>query len=141
VGGIVSAVGQGYFSPAGDCSRYQCTNIHSELLDVNGIYYPVGSDLSSIAQYVSDGNGTDACEWVCVQGGWYRTTADDQGGYQCKLAGTNFYSLPMENAKEMWCVKSPPCDSCKKLRDALWCVAAGQVAMAATPIFGAKHST
>ena len=53
----VVPVGAGYYSPAGDCARYACTNMDEE-------YKPTGGGPA----YTASGNGSDACPWACGAG-------------------------------------------------------------------------
>ena len=54
----LAPVGVGYYSPAGDCARYACTNMEEELSATGGG-----------PAYTASGNGSDACPWACG-GGW-----------------------------------------------------------------------
>ena len=54
----LAPVGVGYYSPAGDCARYACTNMQEELSATGGD-----------PAYTASGNGSDACPWACG-GGW-----------------------------------------------------------------------
>ena len=53
----VGPVGAGYYSPAGDCARYACTNMDEE-------YKPSGGGPA----YTASGNGSDTCPWACGAG-------------------------------------------------------------------------
>ena len=53
----IDPVGAGYYSPAGDCARYACTNMEEE-------YKPSGGGPT----YTASGNGSDACPWACGAG-------------------------------------------------------------------------
>ena len=85
-------VGAGYYSPAGDCARYSCTNMDEE-------FKPGGGGPT----YSASGNGTDACPWVCGEGGWggvdlpCPTTTRSGFCRRCMPMPQGFWSPPMSN--------------------------------------------
>ena len=60
----VQHVGDGYYSPAGDCGRYSCTNMGSPPTYAGGQYMYMFSPTANVA-YTSSGNGTNQCVGVC----------------------------------------------------------------------------
>ena len=90
----VGTVGAGYYSAAGDCARHACTNMDLELLS---------SATRGQPTYTASGNGTDACPWVCGQGGWAGvdlqcpTTTNSGICRRCFQTVNGFWSPPLSN--------------------------------------------
>ena len=114
----VGPVGVGYYSAAGDCARHACTNMDVELLSSAAHGQPT---------YTASGNGSDACPWVCGQGGWAGvdlqcpTTTNSGICRRCFQTVNGFWSPPLSN-EFMACSFGLP----SVLRgDAVWTAGAG----------------
>ncbi|GAB5388802.1 MAG: hypothetical protein Alpg2KO_17700 [Alphaproteobacteria bacterium] len=80
-GGTCAAVGTGYYSANNNNSRVACSN------------KPSGSN------YISDGNGANACSWACQ-------TDRYKSGSSCPAVGTGYYSANNNNSR-VACTNKP----------------------------------
>lgn len=99
-------VGQGYYSPDGDCSRSSCTSMERE------VYADVGRP-----SYTASGGGVDQCPWGCgigfYDGGagwmsWWTVPGDVAVGavqawvIMCMAVGVGECSPPGSNSVSQW---------------------------------------
>ena len=99
-------VGQGYYSPDGDCSRSSCTSMERE------VYADVGRP-----SYTASGGGVDQCPWGCgigfYDGGagwmsWWTVPGDVAVGavqawvIMCEAVGVGECSPPGSNSVSQW---------------------------------------
>lgn len=117
---VMEAVGDGYYSPDGDCSRYACTSMDTEVF---GMSYGLSTGDPS---YVASGGGVDACPWAC--GGGHYAQAISMGAfgtsYLCIEVLEGEWSPAGDNSIFQWCARDSNTLSCPPPRRCLvsWCL-------------------
>ncbi|KAG8466814.1 hypothetical protein KFE25_008193 [Diacronema lutheri] len=92
--GSLIGVGVGFYSPAGNCGRFACTNKRSACTPSQW-----RNAAMSYTAYTTSGGGIDSCSWACAPGGHYLEIGyNPQFDCQaCKPAWPGYYSPPLDN--------------------------------------------
>ena len=112
VTGTLQHVGIGAYSPAGTCERTACSNMDDEHDGAMATAWASTLGFSApSAVYISSGNGTNRCNWVCSEAGFFLfpfgtcppavTWHGANCGF-CMITMPGQYSPPLENGHLRW---------------------------------------